>query len=162
MYICVYLINSDDTLTKNIPVALNPLNADDKSIAESSHQMSTTVEGLYMTSDIENKKPPPSYKPLQSTPQNVRYVMTMCIRMETLFALYQYFLLLKLYFLFCKLHNIFLESKHMWNIFILLAKPKYEFLATQIYKKCGNFCVSMYVIFYKSDHILKLPVSSLF
>ena len=83
MYVCVYLIYSDDTLPKNIPVALNPLNANDKSKAESSHQMSTTV-GLNMTSDIGNKKPPPSNKPLQSTPQNVRYVMTMCIRMYTL------------------------------------------------------------------------------
>ena len=102
----MYLIYSDDTLTKNIPVALNSLNADDKSIAESSHQMSTTVEGLYMTSDIGNKKPPPSYKPLQSTPQNVRYVTTMCICMETISALYQY---LKLHFLFCKLHDVFLS-----------------------------------------------------
>ena len=81
MYVCVYLIYSDETLPKNIPVALNPLNANGKSKAESSHQMSTTVEGLYMTSDIGNKKPPPSYKPLQSTPQNVRYVMTTYVHM---------------------------------------------------------------------------------
>ena len=124
MCVCVYLIYSDDTLPKNIPVALNPLIADGKSIAESSHQMSTTVEGLYMTSDIGNKKPPPSYKPLKSPPQNVRYVMTM----------------------FCTLHNIFLESKHMWNIFILLLKPKSKFLSNQIYK-CGDFCVSTWWFF---------------
>ena len=73
---------SDDTLTKGIPVALSQLNANDKSEVDSSHQISTTTEGLYMTSDIENKKPPP-YKPIESAPQNVRYIVmyvaTMCI-----------------------------------------------------------------------------------
>ena len=77
-----YYCCSDDTLTKGIPVALSPLNANDKSEVDSSHQISTTIEGLYMTSDIENKKPPP-YKPIESAPQNVRcitmYVATMCI-----------------------------------------------------------------------------------
>ena len=87
VYVCVYLIYSDDTLTENIPMALNPLNTDDKSIAESSPQMSTTVEGLYMTSDIGNKKPSPSYKPLKSTPQNVRYVISFCSVSFTIFSL---------------------------------------------------------------------------
>ena len=62
---------SDDTLTKGIPVALSPLNANDKSKVDSSHQISTATEGLYMTSDVGNKKPPP-YKPIESVPQNVR------------------------------------------------------------------------------------------
>ena len=65
-----YYYCSDDTLTKDIPVALNPLNAD-KPEAESSHQILTTTEVLYMNSEIGNKKPPP-YKPTESTPQNVR------------------------------------------------------------------------------------------
>ena len=73
---------SDDTLTEGIPVALSPLNANDKSEVDSSHQIST-IEGLYMTSDIENKKPP-LYK---SASQNVRYitmyVATMCIITKT-------------------------------------------------------------------------------
>ena len=73
---------SDDTLTEGIPVALSPLNANDNSEVDSSHQISTTIEGLYMTSDIENKKPP-HYKPIESAPQNVRYitmyVATICI-----------------------------------------------------------------------------------
>ena len=51
-------------------MALSPLNANDKSEVDSSHQ---TIEGLYMTSDIGNKKPPP-YKPIESAPQNVRYI----------------------------------------------------------------------------------------
>ena len=56
-------------------MALNPLNANDKPEAESSHQISTTTEVLYMTSDMGNKKLTP-YKPTESAPQNVRYIAT--------------------------------------------------------------------------------------
>ena len=71
-FICVYLIYSIETL-KSIPLVPNPLDTNhehDKPEAQSSYQMST-VEGLYMTSDIGNQKPPHPHKP--SVPQKVRY-----------------------------------------------------------------------------------------
>ena len=50
----------------------NPLNSNhEKSEAELSHQISTTEEALYMTSNIGNEKP---QQPLKSALQKVRYV----------------------------------------------------------------------------------------
>ena len=75
-YICVHLIYRDGTLNKTIPLAPNPLDANHdhgKPETESSHQPSSTVEVLYMTSDIGNKKPSHLYSPLESAPQKVRY-----------------------------------------------------------------------------------------
>ena len=54
----------------------NPLNSnheDEKFEVELYHQISTTEEALYMTSNIGNEKP---QQPLKSTPQKVRYLFT--------------------------------------------------------------------------------------
>ena len=71
----MYLIYSDGTLNKTIPmvpVLLNENHKNGKPEAETSHQPSSTVEALYMTSDIGNKKTPHLHKPLESAPQKVR------------------------------------------------------------------------------------------
>ena len=76
MYVHVFvcLIHSDETFKPNIPMVPNLLNSNHENEmpeAESSHQISTTKEALYMTPDIGNKKP---QQPLESAPQKVRYV----------------------------------------------------------------------------------------
>ena len=70
---CVYVIHSDETLNANIPMIPNPLNSNhknEKPEAKLSHQISTTEEALYMTTNIGNEKP---QQPLKSAPQKVRY-----------------------------------------------------------------------------------------
>ena len=90
--VCVCLIHSDKTLNANIPMVTNHLNSNhenEKPEAELPHQISTTEEALYMTSNIGNKK---LQQPLKSAPQKVRYVRmyitvyvhTVCIHLDNL------------------------------------------------------------------------------
>ena len=60
-----------------VPNPLDTNHEHDKPGPEPSHQISTTVEGLYMTSDIGNKKPPHLYNPLEPAAQKVRYIPRM-------------------------------------------------------------------------------------
>ena len=77
----------------------NPLDANhehEKPGPEPSHQPSTTVEGLYMTSDIGNKKPPHL---LESAPQKVGYVLC---NSDSVYIHYSSWQSLQLHFVFSR------------------------------------------------------------